>query len=127
MSTALEFRTLAMAITALATLGCASSGLLSSRSDWGGDFTDRSPPTAKCPGGTLEQLKTRMDVSATVIPLIEEVKLPKAVKAELLAGAQLLKFWFGTNPQEPGYWGFGGHLVSRDGCIIYARTTEHDN
>ena len=46
-------RSVVVALTSVAAIACGGSELLSSPSTWGGDFTDRSPPTDECPGGTL--------------------------------------------------------------------------
>lgn len=120
-------RSVVIALASLAAIACGGSELLSPPSTWGGDFTDRSPPTDECPGGTLAQLRTRMGVSEPYTLLDSPFSVPDTVESKISDKDRLYSFWFSTDPQQPNYWGFGGYLVARQNCIIYVELTEHDN
>jgi hypothetical protein len=122
------FKRLAViALILFATIACDSDQSLSHPSNWGSDFTDRSPPTGECPGGTLSHLRTSMVVSqlndlAALRELVPNVNLPP-----LSQGDTLHTFQFSTAPDSGSFWGFSGYLVARDNCIVHAKITGHDN
>jgi hypothetical protein len=120
-------RFVAIALTSLAAIACGGDQLLSPPSTWGGDFTDRSPPTDQCPGGTVTQLRTRMAVS-TPQNLSELMpRLPDSVRSRISSEDTLHSFQFSTDPDSGNFWGFGGYLVAHGDCIVHARITSHDN
>jgi hypothetical protein len=109
-----------------AVAACGGGPLLSPPSTWGADFTDRSPATAACPGGSLRRLRGEMDVSAidrrTFVPPVEDPVLDR-----MSDGDRLHAFRFATDPTSPMYWGFDGYLVSRGDCIVHATIAGYDN
>jgi hypothetical protein len=115
------------ALVSLCASACSGSVLLSSPSQWGGDFTDRATPTAECPGGSLSRLRTRMDVSVPFTPATFEAPIPEMIRRRLADGDRLHTFYFGTDPDAAEYRGFSGYLVSRGDCIVHAEITSHDN
>ena len=117
----------AIAVTSLAAVACGGNHLLSPLSAWSKDFTDRSPPTDECPGGSLAQLRTHMKVSEPRTLSESTFRIPDAVKSRISDKDRLYSFWFSTDPQLPNYWGFGGYLVAWQDCIIHVEVTEHDN
>ena len=120
-------RSLAIALTSLAAIACGGNLLLSSTSNWGGDFTDRSPPTDKCPGGTLTQLRTRMAISDPLTLAEISSDIPDSIRSRIVDSDRLYSFQFSTDPDSGDFWGFSGYLVARGDCIIHAKTTGYDN
>ena len=118
---------LAIAVVSLATIGCGDGQLLSPRAQWGKDFTDRSPATDKCPGGTLSQLRTRMFVSGPQELAKFDHAIPLAVRSRLSRDDTLHEFQFRTDLAGGGFWGFSGYLVTRDDCVVDVRITGYDN
>ena len=118
----------ATAVFSLAAVACGGGGqLLSPRTSWGDDFTDRSNPSRECPGGTLSQLRTRMTVSEPQRLAEFPDDVPESVRSRISANDTLHRFQFSTDPAEGNYWGFSGYLVSRGNCVIHAKVTAHDN
>lgn len=103
-----------------------ADALLSPREYWGRDFTDRAPPTAACPGGSLAALRGAMSIQ-DVDASSGANELPAAVRAGLAAEDRVHRFLFSTDPDAPGYWGFSGVLVARGDCILHAAVTGYDN
>jgi hypothetical protein len=120
-------RLVATAVLSLATIACDGDPLLSPRSSWGSDFTDRSPPTGACLGGALTQLRTRMAVSEPHSLATFRQDVPESVRAQISADDTLRTFQFSTDPATGNFWGFSGYLVSRGDCIVHAKVTGHDN
>ena len=117
----------AAAALSLASIACAGGQLLSPRANWGRDFTDRSPPTSECPGGSLAQLRTRMAVSAPQ-ELTKVVRdIPEPIGLQVSRSDKLHTFQFSTDPATDAFWGFSGYLVARGDCIVHAEVTGHDN
>ncbi|GAB3358546.1 hypothetical protein GCM10027430_29160 [Lysobacter tyrosinilyticus] len=123
----MSMRSVVVALISLCSLACGDGHLLSPPSKWGGDFTDRSPPTAECPGGTLDHLLTRMAVSAPYTAGEFEEDIPDSVRLRLTSDDRLHTFQFSTDPDSGDFWGFSGYLVSRGNCIIHAQVTGYDN
>ena len=123
----MSWRLVAIAVISLAAIACASGQSLSPPSSWGSDFTDRSPPTDACPGGTLSHLRTRMTISepsdlATLRQLIPDKILPMLTQDD-----RLHRFQFSTDPDSGDFWGFSGYLVARGDCIVYVSAMGYDN
>jgi hypothetical protein len=120
-------RSIAIAVIALASIACSGGHLLSPTSSWGGDFTDRSPPTDHCPGGTLAELRTRMTVSEPNDLATLRTGVPDTIRSQLSKDDMLYTFQFGTAPDSINFWGFSGYLVARGNCVIHAEITGRDN
>ena len=120
-------RLAAIFLSSLAAMACGGDQLLSPPSTWGGDFTDRSPATEECPGGTLAHLRTRMAVSEPFIPAEFRSQIPDTIRSRIAGGDRLHSFQFNTDPDSSSFWGFSGYLVSRGDCIVHAHITGHDN
>lgn len=120
-------RILATCFLLLAASACSNAELLSPRSGWGADLTDRSPPTKACPGGTVEQLATRMDVSSPYALADFEPEISDRIRTRIASDHRLYSVRFGTDPDADGYWGFSGYLVARGDCIVHAEVTSYDN
>ena len=110
-----------------ATVACGSTQLLSPSSNWGEDFTSRSPATVKCPGGSLADLSTRMTVSAPHKLSKLQTRVPDLIRSRISSGDRLHSFQFNTALESGNYWGFSGYLVARGKCIIHAQVTGYDN
>jgi hypothetical protein len=119
-------RRVALALISLVLLACNGTQLLSSRSTWG-DFASRSPPTEECPGGTINQLRTRMAVSSPYTLADFGPQVASLIRPRILSEHRLYSFQFSTDPDSENYWGFSGYLVAHDSCIIHAEVTGHDN
>ena len=120
-------RFVAIAVISLAAIACGGGQLLSPPRSWGGDFTDRSPPTDECPGGTLAHLRTRMAVSEPDNLAALRLVIPDTIRPQLLQDDNLHTFQFSTDPDSSNFWGFSGYLVARGNCIVHAEVTGHDN
>lgn len=123
----MSMRSVMVALASLCAIACGGGASLSPPGKWGGDFTDRSPSTAECPGGTLTHLRSRMAVSGPYIAGEFEERLPDSIRLRLTDDDRLHSFQFTTNPELADFWGFSGYLVSRGDCIIHAHVTSHDN
>ena len=117
----------AIAVISLAAIACGGTRLLSPIDAWGSDFTDRSPPTEECPGGTLANLRTRMAVSEPYALASFQESIPDSVRSQISRDDRLHKFQFNTAPDAEGFWGFSGYLVSRGDCIVHAKVGGYDN
>lgn len=106
---------------------CGETALLSAPRTWGSDFTDRSPATASCPGGTLSQLRRRMAIWQPEAPLEIQRSLPEPVRVRLSDEDSIHEFQFSETPASGPAWGFGGYLVTRKGCIVHAEIRYFDN
>ena len=111
----------------LATIAYGSTQLLSPSSNWGADFTSRSPATAKCPGGSLADIGTRMTVSAPYKLAKFQTRVPDLIRSRISSGDRLHSFQFNTALESGNYWGFCGYLVARGNCIVHAQVTGYDN
>lgn len=120
-------RILATFFLSLAAVACSNTELLSPRSEWGADFADRSPPTSACPGGTVEQLATRMDVSSPYALTDFGPKVSDRIRARIAGDHRLYSVRFATDPEADGYWSFSGYLVARGDCIVHAEVAGYDN
>ncbi len=120
-------RLAAIAVTAVSAIVCGGSQLLSPPATWGEEFTDRSPPTDRCGGGTLGHLRSRMAVSESHALSDFRGHMPDSIRAQILDDDQLHTFQFSTDPDSVGFWGFSGYLVSRGDCVIHAEVTGYDN
>jgi hypothetical protein len=118
---------LLIAAISLMLISCGDNSLLSSRESWGGDFADRSPPTDACPGGTLSQLHTQMNVSVPLALADAEVDMPDALRSRIKDGDAFRTFEFDTDLNSSAYWRFSGYLIARGDCIVHAETTGYDN
>lgn len=116
-----------LGMSVLTTLACAPVASLSRPSTWGEDFIARSPPTTRCPGGTVAQLRSRMWVSKPVTAAQLGSDISEVVKANVSDADRLHLFQFATDPGQGGYWGFSGYLVARRDCIIHVQLTGYDN
>ncbi len=102
----------------------------SSPGTWSSDIVDSIEATAACPGGTVEGLRRHMTVS-------EPFDGPRdyhAATSETLPPLHGLKpgdgfhqFQRSVELPDGGFWGFGGFIVERAGCIVHAEVTSHDN
>ncbi|HEY1136132.1 MAG TPA: hypothetical protein VGE64_01435 [Xanthomonadaceae bacterium] len=102
----------------------------SSPTTWAGDFADHIEATAKCPSGTVEGLRRHMTVS-------EPFDTPQAYSAAtnetlpplrgLMPGDVFRQFQLSAQLPDGSFWGFGGYVIERDGCIVHAEVTSHDN
>jgi len=101
--------------------------LLTPREDWNRDFTDRVAATAACPGGSLEHLRSTLRVRGPLQSEQLERPLPPELHARLRTGDGLYAFegYFVDTGRRP--WGFAGHVVVRDDCIVHADVTGYDN
>ena len=117
----------AIAVIALVAIACASGQALSPPISWGSDFTDRSPPTDTCPGGTLSHLRTQMAISEPSESAALRDLIPDNIFPMLTQDDRLHTFQFSTDPDSDDFWGFSGHLVTRGDCIVYAAITGYDN
>ena len=116
-----------VAMTSLAVVACSSNTVLSQRNTWGSDFTDRSPPTSNCSGGTLSQLRTRMEVSNPLTPSEAKEHAPNSVISKISGDDRFHTFQFSTDLNLGNPWGFTGYLLSRGDCIVLAKVTSYDN
>ncbi len=116
-----------IAAMSLVAVSCGGSELLSPTSTWGGDFTDRSPPTDECSGGTVTQLDTQMAVSAPLRREEIESTVPDGIRSSILDSDKFHTFHFGTDPEGSHYWGFSGYLIARGDCIVHVEITSFDN
>jgi hypothetical protein len=110
-----------------ATIACGSTPLLSPLSNWGTDFTSRSPATDKCPGGSLASLGSHMTVSAPYKLAKFQVRVPDLIRTHIASTDRLYSFQFNTTLASGNYWGFSGYLVARGDCIVHAQVTGYDN
>ena len=120
-------RSLTIALASLAAIACGGKLLLSPPNNWGGDFTDRSPSTDECPGGTVTQLRTHMAISEPLALAEIGADIPDPVRSRIAKSDRFYAFRFTTAPDSGDFWGFSGYLVARGDCIIHAKTTGHDN
>ena len=120
-------RLVVTAVISLATIACGGGQLLSPRANWGSDFTDRSPATDECPGGTLSQLRTRMSVSVPQDLAEFGQDIPESVRSQISRNDKLHTFQFSTDPASVDFWGFSGYLVAQGDCVVHAQVTGHDN
>ena len=120
-------RRVAIATASLATIACAGAQLPSPPSTWSADFTDRSPPTAECPGGSLAHLGNLMSVSKPTKLAEFKPGIPEAIRSRISSDDTLHSFQFNTTAESGDYWGFSGYLVARADCIIHAQVTGYDN
>lgn len=123
----MSMRPVIVTLASLCAIPCGGGELLSPRSKWHGEFTDRSPSTAECPGGTLTHLRSRMAVSGSYTVGEFEERIPDSIRLRLTDDDRLHSFQFTTNPDLADFWGFSGYLVSRGDCIIHADVTSYDN
>ena len=86
-------RRVVLALISLVPLACNSTQLLSSRSTWG-NFASRSPPTEKCPGGTINQLRTRVAVSAPYTLANFGPQVSNLIRPRILSEHRLYSFQF---------------------------------
>ncbi|WP_062358125.1 hypothetical protein [Pseudoxanthomonas mexicana] len=86
-------------------------------------------PTQQCPGGTVEQLRKRMSVSESHSARMLDARQrfsPSALRG--IEDADVVhEFHFSAELAGGGFWGFGGYLISRGGCVIHAKVTTIDN
>ncbi|MFT3669430.1 MAG: hypothetical protein QM795_12835 [Pseudoxanthomonas sp.] len=101
--------------------------LLTPRERWNEDFVRYAPATATCPGGSLDQVRTRLYVSGPLLPEQLETPLSSDIRARLRTGDALYSFhrFFDEPGRRP--WGFAGHLVAHGDCIVHADVTGYDN
>jgi len=96
---------------------------------WYGDLRPLIAPTGQCPGGTVEQLRRRMSVSEPrPVNASEVVQRFSQSKLHGVEGSDAVhEFYFRSDLSDDRFWGFGGFLISRDGCVIHTRVTTIDN
>lgn len=103
--------------------------VLSDPASWNSDFRRIVPSTGDCPGGTLEGLSVRMHVEGPYSP--EAYRAPDRSYIKFADGIRdddLIHSFYCSSQSETGrYWGFGGYVVVRDGCIVHADIDGYDN
>lgn len=96
---------------------------------WYGDLHSLVTPTEQCRGGTVEQLRQRMSVSEPYPAGVPDVVQRFALS--MLRGVEgsdaVHEFYFRSDLSDERFWGFGGYLISRDGCVLHTRVTTIDN
>ena len=120
-------RLTAIVVTAASVIACGGSQLLSPPATWGEEFTNRSPSTDSCVGGTLGHLRSRMTVSEPHALSDYRGQIPDSIRAQILDDDQIHEFQFSTDPDSAVFWGFSGYLVSRGECVVHAEVTGYDN
>jgi len=106
---------------------CDHPALLTSPGTWGQDFTERSPATDDCPGGTLSALRSRMAVHGAMSKMEITSRLPEAVRMRIEDGDEAHAFRFEAGSGSAASWGFEGVVVVRGDCIVHAEITGRDN
>jgi len=97
---------------------------------WAGDFADHVEATPRCPGGTVEGLRRHMTVSdpfdspGGYLAATNET-LPQL--RGLKPGDAFRQFRLSRQLADGSFWGFGGYVIERAGCIVHAEVTSHDN
>lgn len=98
------------------------------RSQWARDFTDRSPPTEACLGGTISALRSRMAVNEPFGKEALREHLPELAPQHVSPHDEIYSFQYTSSPDSAaGYWGFDGALIARHDCIIYVGRLGYDN
>ena len=97
---------------------------------WPNDLRARIEPTPACPGGTVESLRKRMNVSASfdspeAFQAVVRERLPPLMG--LMPGDAFHQVYFHADLPNDTFWGFGGYIVVRAGCIVHADITSYDN
>jgi hypothetical protein len=96
---------------------------------WYGDLHPLITPTEQCPGGTVEKLRERMSVSEP--RSVGASGIAQRISLSTLRGIEssdaVHEFDFRSELAGDRFWGFGGYLISRGGCIIHTRVTTIDN
>ena len=98
------------------------------RSRWSRDFTDRSPATDACPGGTVSALRNRLAIDGPFGKEVLREHLPDLAPEHLEPDDEIYSFRYASDPDAAaGQWGFDGALVARGDCIVYVGKLGYDN
>ena len=103
--------------------------LPSDPASWNADLFRLIQPTEKCAGGTVEQLGKRVFLSHPYSPQEFEASHPGTLLSihGLADSDRIYSFYFRSELPGVSFWGFGGDLIARGECIIYADVTTYDN
>lgn len=102
----------------------------SSPATWAGDFADHVDATPRCPGGTVEGLRRHMTVSDPfdspgAYHAATNETLPQLRGSK--PGDAFRQFRLTRQLPDGSFWGLSGYVIERNGCIVHAEVTSHDN
>lgn len=97
---------------------------------WPVDLRDRIEPTPDCIDGTVESLRKRVGVFDGFLDVKEFQVASKEDLSKLvglLDGDSFHQVLFRADLPDGTFWGFGGFVVVREGCVIHAEISSHYN